>query len=110
MIGGYLKWQQGSRGQPIIVKIVSEKYSSYLMKSKSQLRWQCRRGTKELDSLLESYLDCFYFQSSNVEKSYFNELLQIQDNELIRYLLGSQLPDSKGLTKIVKKIRNNSGI
>ncbi|MFQ3334366.1 MAG: antitoxin CptB, partial [Woeseiaceae bacterium] len=41
----------------------------------SKLRWQCRRGMRELDELLVSYLNEYYDESSENEKSAFHELL-----------------------------------
>lgn len=80
------------------------------MESIAKLKWHCRRGTKELDYLLEDYLNIFYSQSSPQEKILFKELLTLQDSQLIWFLLGDQLPDSKQLTALVKKIRNNKNI
>lgn len=73
----------------------------------AKLKWHCRRGTKELDLLLENYLSCFYSKASNEEKALFEELLALQDTQLIWFLLGDKLPYSKGLSILVKKIRNN---
>jgi len=80
------------------------------MESIAKLKWQCRRGTKELDYLLEAYLNNFYCQSSTEEKILFKKLLEMQDTHLIWYLLGNELPDSEGLLSLVKKIRSNNSI
>lgn len=76
----------------------------------AKLKWQCRRGTKELDYLLESYLIQSYKNTNNKEQSLFLELLELEDSVLISYLLGEQLPETKGLKELVKKIRNPSNI
>ena len=78
------------------------------MKSVAKLKWRCRRGTKELDYLLEGYLDRFYRQANKDEQVLFVELLTLQDTQLILFLLGEQLPVPKGLASLVKKIRNQS--
>ncbi len=80
------------------------------MESIAKLKWHCRRGTKELDSLLENYLVTSYNQVANEEQALFRELLELQDTQLIWFLLGDQLPDTEGLAKLVKKIRNNSDL
>ncbi len=85
-------------------------HSKVSMESTAKLKWQCRRGTKELDYLLEAYLNAFYHQASTEDKMFFNELLEMQDTVLIRYLLGNELPDSTGLRSLVKKIRDNNTI
>ena len=45
----------------------SEKCGSTLL---SQLRWQCRRGMKELDTLLTAYLETRYDIADDTEKAY----------------------------------------
>ena len=77
------------------------------MESIAKLKWHCRRGTKELDFLLENYLMTSYSLDANEEQVLFRELLGLQDTQLIWFLLGDQLPDSEGLAQLVKKIRNN---
>ena len=78
------------------------------MESISKLKWRCRRGTKELDYLLVGYLDKYYNLADEDEQALFVELLTLEDSELILFLLGEQLPASKGLASLVKKIRNKS--
>ena len=78
------------------------------MESVSKLKWRCRRGTKELDYLLEGYLDRYYSLANKREQALFVELLTLQDSQLILFLLGEQLPASRGLAGLVKKIRNQS--
>ncbi|MCK4841487.1 MAG: succinate dehydrogenase assembly factor 2 [Methylococcales bacterium] len=80
------------------------------MSSFARLKWQCRRGTKELDYLLESYLLKHYQQMDKDELALFVELLNLQDSQLILFLLGDQLPDSTALTNLVQKIRNPENI
>lgn len=58
----------------------------------AQLRWQCRRGMRELDQLLVRYLDVYYDAASDREKSAFQTLLTLPDPELAGYLLGQQSP------------------
>jgi antitoxin CptB len=40
----------------------------------AKLRWQCRRGTRELDLLLNRYLDTRYSLADEKEKARFVEL------------------------------------
>ena len=80
------------------------------MESVAKLKWRCRRGTKELDFLLENYLDKYYTQADMAEQALFVELLGFQDNQLIWFLLGEELPDNQGLQALVKKIRTNPNL
>ncbi len=54
----------------------------------ARLRWQCRRGTKELDFLLLRYLESGYLVADQEERALFVELLGMEDDELIRVLMG----------------------
>ncbi|MCK5830408.1 MAG: succinate dehydrogenase assembly factor 2 [Methylococcales bacterium] len=78
------------------------------MESLAKLKWRCRRGTKELDYLLEDYLVRDYKQANKEEQRLFIELLSLQDTQLIYFLLGNQLPEHQGLAELVKKIRNKT--
>jgi len=78
------------------------------MDSFSKLKWRCRRGTKELDFLLEKFLLSQFPCAEREEQLLFIELLDLQDSQLILYLLGDQLPSTRELSHLVKKIRNQS--
>lgn len=69
----------------------------------AKLRWQCRRGTKELDFLLLRYLDSGYSLADADEKTLFVELLALEDDELIGLLLGDL--DAAAMRVLVGKIR-----
>lgn len=58
----------------------------------SKLKWQCRRGMRELDVLLSGYLERCYGQSSDEEKTAFRQLLELSDPELVGYLLKKEIP------------------
>lgn len=70
----------------------------------SRLRWQCRRGMRELDVLLERFLDSRYDSSTEAQKSAFQALLELPDPELGLYLLQGVRPDSAQLADIVRRI------
>lgn len=71
--------------------------------SNSRLRWQCRRGMRELDELLLAYLDKQYDRASANEKVAFCALLELSDPDLIGYLL-QQHPPRADLVNVVDKI------
>ncbi len=70
------------------------------------LRWQCRRGMRELDLLLTEYLENAYAQASEDEKQAFRELLALAEPALVGYLLGDQMPQDATLAKVVSQIRD----
>ena len=57
------------------------------MSELARLQWQCRRGTLELDLLLENYLKNRYPVVGSVEKIRFTELLKLEDGELLAMML-----------------------
>jgi len=69
----------------------------------SRLRWQCRRGMRELDELLVAYLERHYEQAPENDKRAFQALLALPDPELVSYLLNKQTPAIE-LRRVVKHI------
>ncbi|ASF45948.1 FAD assembly factor SdhE [Methylovulum psychrotolerans] len=49
----------------------------------AKLKWQCRRGSLELDLLLQHYLDTAYLQANPEEQARFVALLQLEDEALL---------------------------
>ena len=71
----------------------------------ARLRWQCRRGTKELDLLLQRYLDSGYLLADDEEKALFVELLELEDDELVGVLMGELEVETGEMKVLVEKIR-----
>ncbi len=76
------------------------------MKQLAKLRWQCRRGTKELDFLLLRYLDAGYILADDEEKARFVELLSYEDDHLIDILMGDLKVDTQPMKVLIAKIRS----
>ncbi|MDW3094917.1 MAG: succinate dehydrogenase assembly factor 2 [Gammaproteobacteria bacterium] len=72
----------------------------------SKLRWRCRRGTKELDTLTTRYLEHFYSSASQHEQSAFAQLLTLQDPELHEILTRDKQVNDPHITAIVGKIHS----
>jgi antitoxin CptB len=60
------------------------------MSEYSQLKWQCRRGVKELDLLLTNYLQHTYPFANKKEQMAFKQLLTLEDPVLFALLLESE--------------------
>ena len=73
----------------------------------SRLKWQCRRGMRELDELLLSYLDRNYAVASEAEKAAFQSLLALPDPDLLGYLLQQQSHPPE-LTVVIQKLLDRS--
>jgi len=74
------------------------------MSEESRLRWQCRRGMRELDELLLRYFERHYATADPQEKADFRAFLDLADPELNAYLLQRQAPSSEGIARVVKRI------
>ena len=74
------------------------------MSEESRLRWQCRRGMRELDELLVRYLDECYPQDSDADKAAFREVLELTDPVLNGYLLQRQMPSSESIARVIDRI------
>ena len=72
----------------------------------SKLRWRCRRGTKELDTLTTRYLEHFYEQADKNEQSAFAQLLTLQDPELHGILTQGHQSTDPLVISIVRKIHS----
>lgn len=71
-----------------------------------RLRWQCRRGMLELDTLLEAFLDQQFAALSTAEQQQFQELLTCDDTTLQGWLLEGQPVGVVHLRDIVARLRH----
>lgn len=71
---------------------------------KGYLQWRCRRGTKELDVVLNRFLDGQYDQLSDQDLLNFDALLDTQDTVLWYWLSGQTAVDSELFQSLIKKI------
>ena len=70
-----------------------------------RLRWRCRRGMRELDQLLERYLDRRWALASEPERGTFLRLLDCEDDRLWRWVLGHERADDAELQSLVEQLR-----
>lgn len=70
-----------------------------------RLRWQCRRGMRELDLLLLQFLDRGYAGLDAGAAQAFARLLDSPDALLLEWLLGRQIPSDKEVADVVQRIR-----
>lgn len=70
-----------------------------------RLRWRCRRGMRELDQLLERWLDREFAAASEPEREVFRRLLDCEDDRLWRWFLGHEIPADVEIAALVDRIR-----
>jgi antitoxin CptB len=71
----------------------------------ARLKWQCRRGTKELDKLLNRYLETGYLVADQGERALFVELLGFEDDELSAVLM-AEVEVTEEMKVLVGKIHD----
>ena len=72
---------------------------------RKRLKWMCRRGTKELDVLMTTYLQDSYDTATDAEKAGFFALLQLEDTELYDLFLGLKGEDC-GVRQLLQNSSN----
>ncbi|MFC4727554.1 succinate dehydrogenase assembly factor 2 [Coralloluteibacterium thermophilus] len=69
-----------------------------------RLRWRCRRGMRELDRLLERWLDQAWAGADAARRADFERLLETEDDRLWRWFMGKERPDDDALARLVADI------
>ena len=77
------------------------------MSQRSRLLWRCRRGIREMDILLQDYLELYYDTSSANEKNTFEELLDEADLDILSWIMQKTSPDEKYIG-IITTIRESA--
>ena len=68
------------------------------------LRWRCRRGMRELDQLMQRYLEQRWPQADDRERGVFLRLLDCEDDKLWQWCMGMDRPDEPELRELVERI------
>ncbi len=72
--------------------------------SEGYFRWRSRRGMKELDFVLNRYLDSHYHLMNEETKKQYDALLGTEDMTLWYWFSGKQVPKDSGTAQLVKTI------
>lgn len=70
------------------------------------LRWQQRRGMKELDVLLERYHRRYYETSTPKERATYRRLLAREDPEIWLWVVGQETPPPE-FTHVIAALRRH---
>ncbi len=74
-----------------------------------RLRWQCRRGLRELDELLGGFLETGYGELDMAGRRVFARLLAEPDAVLNDWLFGRASPMDGEYVHVIARIRNTPG-
>jgi antitoxin CptB len=72
-----------------------------------RLRWQCRRGMREMDMLLERWLDKHYADASPELLQDFAALLKTEDDVLWDWIMGKGGPDDAAQAALILAIQSS---
>lgn len=79
-------------------------YNSSMVDDKS-VRWRCRRGMKEMDVLLERFLDRGYAKLDEHECDVFARLLDQKDPDLLDLLTGRAQTSNPEFSALIERMR-----
>tara|TARA_B100000900_G_C19972352_1_gene470369 strand:- start:67 stop:318 length:252 start_codon:yes stop_codon:yes gene_type:complete len=68
-----------------------------------KLRWKSRKGIRELDILLQSFLDNEFTKLNDSDKKIFEELIEIETYDLLNAITGKSSYDDK-YKSIIKRL------
>jgi antitoxin CptB len=71
----------------------------------AKLKWRCRRGMRELDSLLLAFVEDAAASFTEAELTRFEEILALPDPTLHAYLLGRSAPPDAATAALIERIR-----
>ena len=75
---------------------------------RNRIQWQCRRGMRELDELLGSFMTDGYDALDTDGRGHLARLLEFPDQLLLAWLMGRAVPADRDVAHIVRIIRNTS--
>lgn len=70
--------------------------------SLNKLRWKSRKGIRELDILLQNFLDTHYSSLDSLDKKLFEEILEIDTYDLLNAISGKSSYNDKYETIITQ--------
>lgn len=76
---------------------------------RARLKWQCRRGMRELDLMLLAYVEAHYAELEPAALARLEQLLEYPDQVLLEILMGRQPPADPALAELARAIRVAAG-
>lgn len=73
---------------------------------KKRFVWQCRRGMKEVEFLLNKYLEELYDQDGAEQHALFARLLECQDADLFEWFTQRSRPEDRELDAFIRDMRH----
>ena len=77
---------------------------------RSRLLWRCRRGIREMDIVLQEFLNQSYDTLNDADKYSFAQLLDEADLDILNWIMGKDEPENDGIKNIITLIRQSRQI
>ena len=77
---------------------------------KARLLWRCRRGIKEMDIILQEFINVSYDHLNDEDKNAFSKLLDEQDLDILNWIMGKDKPANDRLANIINIIKTSRNI
>ncbi len=76
--------------------------------NRSQLIWRCRRGIREMDIVLQDFLEQSYDTLNITDKNAFTQLLDEADLDILNWIMGKDeaKDDLIHIVSLIRKSRN----
>jgi antitoxin CptB len=71
----------------------------------ARLKWRSRRGMRELDAVLQSFIEVSVDGLDPAELACFEQILDLSDPELLAYLTGRSAPANPDIERLIEQIR-----
>ncbi len=68
---------------------------------RSRLLWRCRRGTREMDLLLQRFIERHYQRLSDNEKRIFDDMLNESDPDILSWIMNRSRPQRDDFNPII---------
>lgn len=71
----------------------------------ARLKWRCRRGMRELDAVLASFIAAEADRLDDADIACFEAILELPDPTLHAYLLARSAPEDVAIAALIERIR-----
>ena len=68
----------------------------------SRLLWRCRRGIREMDLLLENFMEYHYLDLPETDKQVFETFLDETDPDIMNWITGRTTPGNNRYETIIR--------
>jgi len=75
------------------------------MSELSRIRWRCRRGIKEMDLILQRFLEQDYPTLAPQQIVLFDQILDETDLDILDWILGRSQPDNTEYEQLIHLFR-----